>query len=88
MCLFALSLTFVSCDPKDDGPDVDEIVEDGFYVVGEATSSVKLVNTGIMSAGKNEVDQSAREGMYEKYNALEGGKPFHLLLKKGTVETK
>lgn len=88
MCLFALSLTFVSCDPKDDGPDVDEIVEDGFYVVGEATSSVKLVNTGIMSAGKNEVDQSTREGMYEKYIALEGGKPFHLLLKKGTVETK
>lgn len=88
MCLFALTLTFVSCDPKDDGPDVDEIVEDGFYIVGEATSSAKLVNTGIMSAGLNEVDKKTREGMYEKYIVLEGGKPFSLLLKKGTVETK
>ncbi len=88
MCLFALSLTFVSCDPEEDGPNVDEIVEDGFYVVGEATSSAKLVNTGIMTAGLNEVDKKTREGMYEKYIALEANKPFHLLLKKGSVETK
>lgn len=63
MCLFALSLTFVSCDPKDDGPDVDEIVEDGFYVVGEATGIANLQSVGAakttMAVGFNEVLQSA-----------------------------
>lgn len=88
--LLALSFTFVSCkkDPEVDPGDLDEIVEDGFYVVGPATASEKLVTNATMSAGINEVGQESREGMYEKYIALEGGKEFSLFLKKGTSETK
>lgn len=87
LSLAALAFVFVSCD-KEEKPDVDDIVEDGFYVVGEATASTKLVNTAIMAAGINEEGQVAREGMYEKYIALEAGKSFSLLLKEGVVETK
>lgn len=87
--LLALSLSFYSCDKKDDPkPPIEELVEDGFYVVGAATASEKLVTNATMSPGQNEVGQVARDGMYEKYIALEGGKPFSLFLKKGTTETK
>ena len=96
--LLALSFTFVSCkkDPVVDPDDLDEIVEDGFYVVGAATASEKLVTNATMAVGYNEnaKDENGntvnelREGMYEKYIALEGGKEFNLLLKKGTSETK
>ncbi len=65
MCLLALSFSFVSCDPEED-PNVDEIVEDGFYVVGEATGIANLQATGAakttMAVGFNEVLQSA-EGL-------------------------
>lgn len=87
LSLATLAFVFVSCD-REEKPNVDDIVEDGFYVVGEATASTKLVNTAIMAAGINEKGQVARAGMYEKYIALEGGKSFSLLLKEGVVETK
>lgn len=72
MCLLALSFSFVACDPKDD-PNVDDIVEDGFYVVGEATGIANLQATGaaktIMAVGFNEVLQEAAQTAEEKISA-------------------
>ena len=80
--LAVLSMMFTACKP-DNGPigPIEDIVEDGFYVVGEATAFASLQDAGsaasIMAAGTNEnAANAAREGMYEKYIALEGGKPF------------
>ena len=91
--LVAFGMIFTSCNPNGDEPgNIDNIVEDGFYVVGEATAFATLQSEGasasIMSVGINENDgQKERAGMYEKYIALEGGKPFQLVLKEGEVET-
>jgi hypothetical protein len=91
--LMALPVFFAGCsnDDSQDGP--VSVVEDGFYVVGEAASVANLTATdaekALMSPGVNENNnQTAREGMYEKYVALEGGKTFSLVLKEGAKETK
>lgn len=78
--------TFSSCNPKEDDPVV--IVEDGFYVTGDATGSTALTVDYRLASGINEVTKEKRAGMYEKYVALEANKDFTLLLKEGTVETK
>jgi outer membrane murein-binding lipoprotein Lpp len=85
------ALVVAGCSKKDNKQDMDNIAEDGFYVVGAATA-VESVNAdnaakGLMGAGINEVDKTARAGLYEKYIALEGGKEFELVLKEGTAET-
>jgi len=77
--------SFTSCKTNDD-PVV--IIEDGFYVTGDATGSTDLSINYRMAAGINEVTKEKRAGMYEKYVALEANKDFTLLLKAGTVETK
>jgi hypothetical protein len=102
----AMAIGFAGC--KDDEPtkNVDDLVEDGFYVVGDATAYADLAAEGanktIMAVGFNEVLQQEaglsdddkisskcqRDGMYEKYIPLEGGKPFYLVLKAGKTETK
>ena len=93
LALVALPLVFSSCN-KDDSISIPvSYVEDGFYVVGEATTIADLQATeadkGLMAAGINENDgQTVRSGMYEKYVALEGGKEFQLILKAGLKETK
>jgi len=77
--------TFSSCEKED--PKV--IVEDGFYITGEATGATALSVDYRMATGNNEADgNKARAGLYEKYVALEANKDFTLLLKEGTVETK
>ncbi len=92
-----LMTAFTSCEPNEDpnggGGNIDAIVEDGFYVVGEATAFATMAEEGAsaatMSAGRNEnVGNELRDGMYEKYIALEGGKDFTLILKEGSTETK
>ncbi len=61
-------------------------LENGVYVFGEATACAtlqdKAINKNAMSAGINEIYLQPREGMYEKYIALEGGKPFQIALKE------
>jgi len=88
--LIALSISLVGCK-KDDKVQPVSYVEDGFYVVGEATAVADLFATnaelGLMAAGINEVGQAVRSGMYEKYVALEGGKEFQFMLKEGANET-
>ena len=95
MCLATAAMTLVGCK-KGNGtsgetPEQPAIVEDGFYVIGEATvvTDFKAANAAIelMGQGFNEVDKQYREGMYEKYIALEGGKDFELVLYKAGEET-
>lgn len=79
-------------DPKDPSqPSQPVIVEDGFYVIGEATvaTDFKADNAAIelMGQGFNEADKAYRKGMYEKYIALEGGKDFELVLYEAGNET-
>ena len=90
--LAVVGMMFTSCDDNGKQPPVVTIVEDGFYVVGEASAIASLEAEGaevaIMANGTNEnASNAAREGMYEKYIALEGGKPFQLVLKEGATET-
>jgi len=87
MCaIAALSLVFTSCKKDPDQP-ITDIVEDGFYVLGAAAGYADLTVKGVsacqMANGKNEVSKAAREGMYEKYIVLEGGKDFMILEKAG-----
>ena len=90
--LAVVGMMFTSCDGGTTGGGTVTIVEDGFYVVGEASAIASLEAEGaevaIMANGTNEnASNAAREGMYEKYIALEGGKPFQLVLKEGVTET-
>ena len=81
-----LTANFTAC--KSDDPDV-VIVEDGFYLAGTATGSDELNVDYRLAAGINEADnQKKRDGMYEKYVALEAGKEFYLFLKEGNTETR
>lgn len=76
--------TFSSCEKEE-----TVIVEDGFYITGEATGATALSVDYRMATGNNEADgNKARAGLYEKYVALEANKDFTLLLKEGAVETK
>ncbi|GHT32808.1 hypothetical protein FACS189434_05500 [Bacteroidia bacterium] len=92
--LTALVATVVlsGCGKDDDKKGPVVVVEDGFYVVGDATSIANLkaadATKGLMAAGTDEnKKQTVRDGMYEKYIALEAGKPFQLVLKAGASET-
>ena len=81
MSAVALAFAFTSCEEKGNGPvDLDNVIEDGFYVIGEATGSTDLSADYMMAAGLNEVDKSNRSGMFEKYVALEANKEFTLVL--------
>lgn len=77
----ALALVaFASCDNDNNEPNLDDVVEDGFFVAGPATGSDVLAPKFMMTAGINEVDKAPRDGMYEKYIVLEAGKDFYLTL--------
>lgn len=86
MCaVAAFGMVFTSCENKPQP--VPEVVENGFYVLGAATGFADLTVSGVsacqMANGVNEVSKAAREGMYEKYIVLEGGKDFMILEKAG-----
>lgn len=73
-------LAFASCDKENNNDLGDDFIEDGFYVVGEATGSDEIQADYMMAAGFNEVTKTKRDGMYEKYVALEAGKTFSLAI--------
>ena len=86
----ALALTVFSCK-KDDKKDVDvdNIVEDGVYVMGEATGYTELTGELLMANGRNEAaDNAVRDGMFEKYIVLTAGKEFSLTWVNGGAKTK
>jgi hypothetical protein len=87
----ALAIGFASCNSDDDDPiNVDEVIEDGYYIVGEATALSTLDLKGRMVNGINEnngADQTPDfAGLYEKYIALEADKPFSIIKKAGSAE--
>ena len=85
--LFA-AVAFTACEPQNgpeggvdnEGVDLNSL-PNGFYV---SEAGVDLVEENAMDQGINEVDQKAREGMYEKYIVLEAGKKYEFGNKKGT----
>ena len=88
----ASSLTFYSCGDSDDNgggnrPSVDDIVEDGFYISGEALPFSGVDVKGRMKSTPNEVDASSREGLYDIYMTLEAGKSFTFTEVKGSTTT-
>ena len=83
LCMAALSVMAVSCK-KDKSPiDWGKVTVDGFYVAGAATGSDEIKPECVMAAGYNEVDKAVRDGMFEKYIVLEGGKDFYLAYSDG-----
>ena len=84
LSIAALSLLAVSCGKENkDNIDWGAVTVNGFYVAGPATGSDEIKADCVMAAGFNEVDKAVREGMYEKYIVLEGGKEFYLLYNDG-----
>lgn len=80
------AVTFTSCDgSKTNGPvDLNQL-PNGFYV---SEAGVDLIEANAMDQGINEVDQTARTGMYEKYIVLEAGKKYEFVNKKGAAADK
>jgi hypothetical protein len=84
-----VAVCFASCDKNGNTTNLDEAVEDGFYVAGEATGVNELKPAYMMTAGINEAaDQTKRSGMYEKYIVLQGGKDFDLKLYEAGKKTR
>jgi hypothetical protein len=91
MCAIAVfGMMFTSCKKKD-SVNLDDVVENGFSVVGPATAVLNMdadnAKLALMGAGINEVNKTARAGLYEKYVALEGGQEFELVYNDGGVVT-
>lgn len=87
-CFAALAVAAVSCQkPNAGGSDIDwsKVTVDGFYVAGEATGSEEIKPECVMTAGVNEAVEGKpkRDGMFEKYIVLEGGKEFYLAYSDG-----
>lgn len=79
--LLAFSLlTFTSCEEEEGGGDDPDpiLVEDGLYIVGDATPFTDLDPKGALMSTKNEVVQEERTELKEIYIALKGGSTFHI----------
>ena len=65
VCAIAmLSVCFTSCKKEENNTDIDNIVENGFYVVGDAANLPNLNLKGQFGPGYNEAAQNAkRDGM-------------------------
>ena len=86
--LALLTVGFVSCKKDKDNNQqsattLDNVMEDGFYVAGDATGASEITKAYAFGAGINEVTKETREGMYEKYIVLEAGKEFYFVNKAG-----
>ena len=88
----ALMLSFSACNPDEQGQggtNFDDIQEDGFYVAGAATGIEGITADLMMAAGHNEAaSNELRNGMFEKYIVLEGGKDFELVLNEAGTQTR
>lgn len=96
MCAVAsVGMLFTSCEKEKETQPIDtgNLLTSGAYVVGEATGYADINASGVvatgMAQGLNEVNKEtpAREGMYEKYIVLEGGKDFQIVFKEGNTYT-
>lgn len=84
MSLAVAAFTLSSCKGDKKDPDIDNIVENGFYVAGEAVGYQELNVLCQFAPGRNEANKNAlRDGMYEKYIVIEANKPFKFIKKEG-----
>ena len=87
----ALMFSFAACEQgtQQGGTNFDDIQEDGFYVSGAATGIEGITADLMMAAGHNEAaSNELRNGMFEKYIVLEGGKDFELVLNEAGTQTR
>lgn len=88
MAAAVAAFTFSSCNPNNNNQNIEDIVENGYYVTGEAVGMPNLVAQGQFAVGHNEANNNElREGMYEKYVVLEANKEFAFVLKEGDKNT-
>ena len=88
MAAAVAAFTFSSCNPSNNNQNIEDIVENGYYVTGEAVGMPNLVAQGQFAVGHNEANNNElREGMYEKYVVLEANKEFAFVLKEGDKNT-
>ena len=84
----AMAFAVAACQEDKPNVDVNNITEDGFYVIGEATGQAQVTAALSMAKGINEANnQTVREGMFEKYIVLTGGKEFTLTYVNGGKQT-
>lgn len=83
------AFSFISCEKVGNGDNGDELILDGVYVYGEATCLDKLSEKGMFAKALNENDNlNVVAGLWEKYVALEGGKPFVIAEVKSGITTE
>lgn len=83
------ALSFISCEKAGNDDGGSEIILDGVYIYGEATCLDKLTEKGMFAKALNENDNLAVvAGLWEKYVALEGGKPFVIAEVKSGLTTE
>ena len=91
MALVLSAVCFTACkeEPK---PNLDDVLTDGLYIVGEATTSDTLVKAVKMANGLNEdskpIQHEVTSGLWDKYVALEAGKTFYIVELAGKNEIK
>ncbi len=84
MSLAVVAFALTSCGGNNNNPGYDDIVENGFYIIGDAVGMPNLEAQGQFANGHNEADgNNLREGMYEKYIVLAGGQDFSFVEKAG-----
>jgi hypothetical protein len=77
--MLALAIGFAGCSKDDNNINVDDVVEDGFYVTGEASGYTSPDNKAKLVPAKNEAaDNATRAGFYEGYVYLEASKNFQI----------
>ena len=87
----ATSLSFASCSDDDDNsgkndkPSIDDIIEDGFYISGEALSFSGADVKGRMISAPNEIDKSSSDWFVNIYMTLESNKSFTFTAVKGST---
>ena len=73
---------------QEGNPNGYSFYKDGMYVCGDATVEMDDSHVYAMASGFNEVTNEYRNGMYEKYVVLEGGKDFNIVFSEDGAYTK
>lgn len=80
-----ISLNSCSDDTEDPTP---SLVEDGFYIQGDASSYTDYDINAMFSSTRNEVTQEERAELMEIYVALKAGGTFNIMQVAGSERTK